>query len=206
LITRLACCKKREKKSMAKIPVGEKITKVVSGSIWKPFVCDYCKCKYFYKMSRKGTGEGASLLWLDNKGAASRAEETAIIDLEKKLLSEIDDVPCPNCGMYSKESVNRLKDKARKTTKNACIVVFSVVGVIAIGLFLFFPSIYIWIKISITFLLLSICSWGAIRNFTNLKQYNPNFNARERRNRPFSSEYPVLKMDEYYKLIKGDKN
>ncbi len=187
---------------MTRIPIGEKITKVVSGSIWKPLICDYCNCKYFYKITREGIGKGASLLWLDNKGAESRAEETAINDLEKKLLSEIDDISCPNCGMYSEESVKRLKDKALNSTKNACIKVFSVVCVIIASLFLIFPSINIRIKISITFVLLGMWGWGTMRNFASIKQYNPNINANERRNRPFSSEYPVLQIDEYNDLLK----
>jgi hypothetical protein len=59
-------------------------------------------------MFRKARGQGDSLFLLDNAGAQGRAKRSAKAELKKALASECDPVPCPKCGSYQHDMVEKL--------------------------------------------------------------------------------------------------
>ena len=67
------------------IPIGQKVTVTATGSTTKSVSCEKCKSLYCYEVTRKSSADGASLFWLDNKGAAKRAEEGAAENLAAEL-------------------------------------------------------------------------------------------------------------------------
>lgn len=91
------------------IPTGRKYTVTVTATTYKTVHCENCGCDFVYPMRRQAQGTGHSPLWLDNKGATSRAEQAAQENLAKKLATEINAVPCPDCGRYQANMVARLK-------------------------------------------------------------------------------------------------
>lgn len=91
------------------IPTGRKYTVTVTATTYKTVHCEKCGCDFVYPMRRQAQGTGHSPLWLDNKGATSRAEQAAQENLAKKLATEINAVPCPDCGRYQANMVARLK-------------------------------------------------------------------------------------------------
>jgi hypothetical protein len=91
------------------IPTGRKYTVTVTATTYKTVHCEKCGCDFVYPMRRRAQGTGHSPLWLDNKGATSRAEQAAQENLAKKLATEINPVPCLDCGRYQADMVTKLK-------------------------------------------------------------------------------------------------
>ena len=91
------------------IPTGRKYTVTVTATTYKTVHCQMCGCDFVYPMRRQAQGTGHSPLWLDNKGATGRAEQAAQENLAKKLATEINAVPCPDCGRYQADMVTKLK-------------------------------------------------------------------------------------------------
>lgn len=80
----------------------------LAGRTYKFVECEECKQKYVYGMVRKATGQGDSLYFLDNAGAQNRARNSAQAQLEKALANDCDPVPCPKCGSYQDDMVEKL--------------------------------------------------------------------------------------------------
>ena len=80
-----------------------------SGVALKLVLCESCGAEYFYLLSRTGSGSGTSVLFLDNAGAADRAELESQRDLENQLNSSIDAVPCPKCGLYQANMIPEIR-------------------------------------------------------------------------------------------------
>ena len=91
------------------VPTGRKYTVTVTATTYKTVHCEKCGCDFVYPMRRKAQGTGHSPLWLDNKGATTRAESAARENLAKKLAKEIDPVPCPDCGRYQTDMATKMK-------------------------------------------------------------------------------------------------
>ena len=82
------------------IPYARQYHSSVRGSALKQVNCEECNYEYFYIVEREGEGSGTSMLFLDNEGAAGRAEAQAAADLQDTLRRAVDLVPCPQCGRY----------------------------------------------------------------------------------------------------------
>ncbi|MBI1372714.1 MAG: hypothetical protein GC159_08130 [Phycisphaera sp.] len=91
------------------IPIGQRYTATMKGSTMKRADCESCKQAYYYKVERSATGEGSSILWLDNEGASDRASSAAEVALKAALDKAVDLVACPNCGYFQKNMVSRGK-------------------------------------------------------------------------------------------------
>ena len=85
----------------------------VSGGTYKFVECEACQQKYVYRMVRKAKGQGDSLYFLDNAGAQNRAKSKANADLKKALANDCDPVPCPQCGAYQDDMVQKLRREYR---------------------------------------------------------------------------------------------
>ena len=67
------------------IPVGRTYTSTMTGSATKVTTCESCHEEYVYQVERKASGEGSSVMFLDNEGATDRAERAAEKSLRKAL-------------------------------------------------------------------------------------------------------------------------
>lgn len=70
----------------------------VRGAVVKPVTCGECGTEYVYLVERQASGQGTSPYYLDNKGAARRADEAAQRALRKALAEGVEVAPCPKCG------------------------------------------------------------------------------------------------------------
>lgn len=80
----------------------------VRGETFKFVECEECKQKYVYTMVREAQGQGNSLYFLDNAGAENRAQNQAQAELTKALETDCDPVPCPKCGSYQQNMMEKL--------------------------------------------------------------------------------------------------
>lgn len=71
-----------------------------SGHRDKWVTCESCGKDYVYTLYRRVFGVGRSPFFLDNKGAAERADERAAAKLEVTLDTDADARPCPHCGRF----------------------------------------------------------------------------------------------------------
>jgi len=91
----------------------------MSGAVFKLVACEHCGTEYFYQLKRVATGQGTSLLFLDNQGAAERAASCAEETLRLKLYCGVDLVPCPACGWYQQNMVAKARRQHRRWMLNA---------------------------------------------------------------------------------------
>ena len=68
-------------------------------------VCDQCGCKYFYELTRIGTGANTASYWINESGAAQKAGKRSEMDLQRRLQMEAELVPCPQCNWINDELV-----------------------------------------------------------------------------------------------------
>jgi hypothetical protein len=94
---------------MVFIPYANTYTVTTTGSVMKFVDCESCKGEYVYKLTREGKGEGTDMLFLDNKGAIDRAEQEARSLMVARLAKSCDPVPCPMCGWYQQQMVERMR-------------------------------------------------------------------------------------------------
>lgn len=103
------------------IPIGSKVTCTLSAATLKVVECTGCGEAFVYRMERRASGYASNLLWLDGDGARERATKEAEKQLEKALTKGCDFVPCPGCGWYQPDMVQR---------KRARIMWWSLAGVV----------------------------------------------------------------------------
>jgi hypothetical protein len=88
---------------------GRTYTAAISGTAIKEVRCEECSETYFYKMVRRGEGQGTSPYYLNNAGAERRAQKGAQTQLEKLLRKGVDPVPCPDCGWFQENMVREVR-------------------------------------------------------------------------------------------------
>jgi hypothetical protein len=81
---------------------GRTYTSTASGSKTKIVTCESCRNPYKYEVRGTATGSGHSVYYFDNKGAAERAREKALQDLQASLETRVGIVHCPTCGIFQK--------------------------------------------------------------------------------------------------------
>jgi hypothetical protein len=79
------------------IPYAKSYRSTVTGRAPKFVVCDQCGLEYVYILEAEGTGEGTSLLFLDNEGAKARSNAEAEAQMRATLEQACAVVPCPRC-------------------------------------------------------------------------------------------------------------
>lgn len=95
------------------IPYAQTYTATMRGRTLKQVNCEQCQAEYVYFMEREATGQGTSVLFLDNEGAEGRASSDAERSLDRALAQECDPVPCPGCAWYQKPMVTMLRKQHR---------------------------------------------------------------------------------------------
>jgi hypothetical protein len=81
---------------------GRTYTSTASGSKTKIVTCESCRNSFKYEVRGTATGSGHSVYYFDNKGAAERAREKALQDLQASLENRVGIVHCPTCGIFQK--------------------------------------------------------------------------------------------------------
>lgn len=84
------------------------------GSALKQVNCEECESEYFYIVQRAATGRGTSPLMLFNQGAAAHAEAQAAAELNASLDRAVDLVPCPKCGRFQSNMVQKAQRRRHR--------------------------------------------------------------------------------------------
>lgn len=67
--------------------------------------CDKCGCRYFYELTRIGSGSGTAPYGIGAAAVSRSAEEQSRRDLRERLAAEAELVPCPKCNWINEELV-----------------------------------------------------------------------------------------------------
>ncbi len=67
--------------------------------------CEKCDCTYFYELTRVGTGTESSPYFLLEDWARDTAVAKAKADVERRLASEAELIPCPRCNWINEELI-----------------------------------------------------------------------------------------------------
>ncbi len=84
----------------------------VRGSVRKQVTCECCGHQYDYEMTRSGSGSYRGFAWTRSEGQEKAAPQ-AVEDLQEKLATECDVVPCPRCGAITREMDRKEGDDIR---------------------------------------------------------------------------------------------
>jgi hypothetical protein len=100
------------------------------GETTVPVQCAKCGCEYFYELRRVGVG-GETAPYMIGSGRATRsALDQSERDLNRRLISEAELVPCPSCNWINDDLVRgyRRGRYQRLTAIAFCISVFGTAG------------------------------------------------------------------------------
>lgn len=68
-------------------------------------VCDHCGGTYYYELARIGTGAHTASYGIGSSSSPQKAQDHSESDLQRRLASEAELVPCPRCNWISNELV-----------------------------------------------------------------------------------------------------
>jgi hypothetical protein len=86
-------------------------TSVVSGSTTRRERCVGCSYLFAYEITCEAAGGGHSPFFLNNAGAAAKAEIRARANLDRALNEAIEPVHCPACGIFQPHMVRLLRER-----------------------------------------------------------------------------------------------
>src|SRR5262249_57448658 len=91
------------------IPIATQWVATARGTVWKVVTCSHCQQRYAFQLELETTGQvvGPPLSLSDEgaKLAQARAEE----NLSKMGRNVVIPLPCPNCGGYQPDMLDRLR-------------------------------------------------------------------------------------------------
>jgi hypothetical protein len=120
------------------IPIGQTSNVTCRGETLKVAQCEGCGSEYVYKIRRVGQGSGFSLLFLNNAGAQRSATSVAEGNLEHKLATGLEAVPCPSCGLYQQAMVPLARKGFGLELRRGAIAIMLVpVAIVIVGCSLF---------------------------------------------------------------------
>jgi hypothetical protein len=96
-------------------------------------VCTRCGCEYFYQFTRIGSGSAQAPYGLGVPRATAKANEKAQKDLQRRMASESELVPCPKCNWINEDLVagfRRGSYRKMSESAGALAVVGAIFGVI----------------------------------------------------------------------------
>lgn len=149
------------------IPYATRWVATAQGTVWKIVTCSHCRQRFAFQLELETTGTvvGAPLS-LDDEGARSaqaRAEE----NLSKLARNIVFPLPCPNCGCYQPDMVDRLREEGTSNAPTIAGILVAVLSLIPLA----FSVPYIWVATVIGMLLgfglIGYADWAAAR-------WNPN--------------------------------
>ncbi|HLX61247.1 MAG TPA: hypothetical protein VKX17_08185 [Planctomycetota bacterium] len=140
-------------------------TSTIKAKCWKVHTCLLCGSTYRYKLERSRKGQAPS---------AQVAQERAARLVQKALETEVDQRPCPHCGLVQPEMVGQSKKKT-----HGCLAVLSL---IALGTLSVFTGAYALTWITIMYIALGVAGAIAlIHTVTAIR--NPNASLQNNLNR-----------------------
>ena len=122
---------------MAAIPVGTVTTSTMEGGRLVPVVCDQCRTNFFYQLNREGTGKGSAVMFVGQQGAYDRSQRAAQSNLQKRLASEVELVPCPKCHWVNETAIAQYRKQMYRDAPRLIVfvaVVAFVGSTLALGL------------------------------------------------------------------------
>ncbi len=90
-------------------------------------VCDQCACEYCFPLIRIGTGNSSAPYSIGVGRATKAAEKQAEKDLERRLKTEMELVPCPKCYWVNEELVQGYR-RGRYRELGKAAVAFAIIG------------------------------------------------------------------------------
>lgn len=145
------------------IPIATEWVATARGTFWKVVSCSHCQQRYAFPLELETTGtDVGSPLSLDIEGA-SRAQARAEENLSTLARNVVLPVPCPNCGCYQPDMVDRLREEG---TSNTPVIVGLIVAVLSL-IPLAFRVPYIWVAtaagVSVGLGLIGYADWAGAR-------------------------------------------
>jgi hypothetical protein len=191
------------------IPV-RKYTTTIRGSVWRPVTCTYCGCQYVYRLDISVTGSAKTAWLFGNDKVAKEADIDAKFEYGQKFREETGNFSCPNCGMYQKDMVIKMKNSAWKGTISGAFYLFILWIFFVIIINAIFASAYVvikWLDIITLLGLLGLWGWVSIKGLIKAYQSNSDANVNKRRGQSYSYKYPVLRRLEFEQMqTQTDKN
>lgn len=111
-----------------RIPLWLEMTATKVGISIITVACESCGTEFVYAAKREATGCSKSVLFLDNQGAAERAENEAAKALGRMLTEDVDLIPCAQCGIYQASMVEWIRSQPNGWALAMCF--FAAVGAI----------------------------------------------------------------------------
>ena len=103
----------------------------VEGCVFRLVRCENCDGEFVYLMERSGQASGVG-------GASERA---AAEDLDRRLQSDCDSVPCVHCGWLQSEMIPKARSYYRPGMRSAGMWLIGVSATIFVGLFVLFVGL-----------------------------------------------------------------
>ncbi|MBC8350776.1 MAG: hypothetical protein H8E66_02235 [Planctomycetes bacterium] len=97
--------------------------------------CDKCGCTYYYELSRIGSGTGTALYGVGQTGASRAANDNSLTDLQQRLATEAELVPCPKCNWINDELVTGFRQgryRGLLTTGGLVAIVGTVISLFSV--------------------------------------------------------------------------
>jgi hypothetical protein len=146
------------------IPVATRWVATAQGTVWKVVTCSHCRQRYAFLLELETTGTDVGPpLWLDAEGSTKRAQARAEENLSKMARNVVFPLPCPNCGCYQRDMVDRLRTEGTSNTPVIAGLIVAVLSLIPLA----FRVPYIWVAtvvgVSVGLGLISYADWAAAR-------------------------------------------
>lgn len=149
------------------IPIGVRRVAAVQGEVWKCVSCSNCHQGYAYLLELEATGEDHDLLFLDGEASAERARVQAEQNLSEKSRNVVLPIPCPNCGFYQEDMLQKLKSEASINSLQIAGTVIAVLSLVPLA----FGIPYLWVvTIVLAVAGLALLAYGYVLAF----RFDPN--------------------------------
>jgi hypothetical protein len=122
------------------IPYALTYTATVEGRAPKLVQCEGCGHEYVYFLERTASGQGTSMLFLDNEGAQSTASAEAHAELMARLDKACEAVPCPACGRYQQHMVTYARHLRYRWMRTGAVLLFTLGALLFMGAMAFSPA------------------------------------------------------------------
>lgn len=149
------------------IPIATEWVATARGTFWKVVTCSHCRQRYAFPLELETTGKDVGSPWSLDVEGAKRAQARAEENLSTIARNVVYPLPCPNCGCYQPDMVDRLRTEGTSNTPVIAGLIVAVLSLIPLA----FRVPYIWVVtavgVSAGLGLIGYADWAAAR-------WNPN--------------------------------
>ena len=115
------------------IPVGARYEATARRTVWKVLACSHCRKHYAFQLELETTGTEIASPLEPSDEAHRRAMANAEENLSKMAQNVVLPVPCPNCGCYQDDMVDRLKSEGTSNTPVIAGLIIAVLSLIPLA-------------------------------------------------------------------------